>query len=61
MPVKQIIGKDSLFMQRGFPTWVKRHMGIDFEVHEGGHMFPLEYPQSTVARIKALIAEAASS
>ena len=61
MPVKQIIGKDSLFMQRGFPTLVKRHMGIDFEVHEGGHMFPLEYPQSTVARIKALIAEAASS
>ena len=30
-------------------------MGIDFEVHEGGHMFPLEYPASTVERIKALI------
>ena len=55
VPAKQIIGKDSLFFKRGFPALVKQRMGIDFEVHEGGHMFPLEYPASTVERIKALI------
>ncbi|MFW2176830.1 MULTISPECIES: alpha/beta fold hydrolase [unclassified Moraxella] len=57
MPTKQIIGHDSLFMKRGFPQLVKKRMGIDFEVHKGGHMFPLEHPVSTVNRIKALIKE----
>ena len=61
VPAKQIIGKDSLFIKRGFPQLVKQRMGIDFEVHKGGHMFPLEYPDSTVARIKALIKEVADN
>lgn len=55
VPAKQIIGQDSLFIKRGFPQLVKQRMGIDYEVHKGGHMFPLEYPDSTVARIKAMI------
>lgn len=55
MPIKQIIGEESLFLKRGFPQLVKKHMGIDFEVHQGGHMFPLEYPESVVTRIKQLI------
>lgn len=55
VPVTQIVGEDSLFYQRGFPQKIKAQMGIDFEVHQGGHMFPLEYPDSTVERIKALI------
>lgn len=55
MPVTQLVGADSIFYQRGFPQAVKEQMGVDFEVHVGGHMFPLEYPESTVKQIKAII------
>lgn len=53
--VKQIIGEESIFQKRGFPALIKQTMGIDYEIHPGGHMFPLEYPQSVVSRINALI------
>lgn len=55
VPAKQIIGKDSLFIKRGFPQIVKQRMGIDFELHDGGHMFPLEHPNEVAKRIKAII------
>lgn len=57
VPVCQIVGQDSLFYKRGFADLVKQRMGIDYHVHQGGHMFPLEYPDSTVEQIKALIAK----
>lgn len=60
MPIKQIIGEDSLFYKRGFPQQVKTHMGIDFETHQGGHMFPLEYPESVINRVKAIIRQQAN-
>lgn len=55
VPITQIVGADSIFYQRGFPQSIQAQMGVSFEVHAGGHMFPLEYPDSTVAQIKALI------
>lgn len=55
VPIIQIVGKDSLFYRRGFVNLVKERMGIDYQLHEGGHMFPLEYPDSVVAHIKTRI------
>lgn len=57
VPAKIIVGKNSRFMERGYPEIIKKRMGIEYEVHQGGHMFPLEYPESTVERIKAIIHE----
>lgn len=61
IPAKLVIGQDSRFLARGFPHMIKQHMGIDYEVHEGGHMFPLEYPDSTVATIKKIIHQQAQN
>lgn len=57
VPVKLIVGEDSRFYKKGYPSIIKNRIGIDFEVHQGGHMFPLEYPESTVERVKAIIKE----
>lgn len=59
VPVTQIVGEDSIFYQRGFPQITKERMGINFDVQKGGHMFPLEYPDNTVAKIKAIIRQQA--
>ena len=56
-PVTLIIGEDSLFLQREFPQQVQARLGIAYQTHKGGHMFPLEYPDSVAARILAVIAQ----
>lgn len=61
MPIIQIVGKDSLFYRRGFVDLVKQQMGIDYQLHEGGHMFPLEYPDSVVEMIKQRIHQVQSA
>ena len=55
-PVRLIIAEDGIFLKRKFPQKVKKRLGIDFETHPGGHMFPLEQPEAVAARIKALLA-----
>lgn len=45
-PVTLIIGEESLFLKRKFPQQIKARLGIDFQTHAGGHMFPLERPDS---------------
>lgn len=55
VPTHIIVGQDSRFMQRGYPDIIKKRMGIEYEGHQGGHMFVLEYPESTIERVKALI------
>ncbi|XID75516.1 alpha/beta fold hydrolase [Alkanindiges sp. WGS2144] len=57
VPVKLVVGQDSQFLSRGFPQRVKRLLGIDYIVTEGGHMFPLEHPESVARLIKQLIVE----
>lgn len=48
VPVTLIIGEDSLFLKRKFPQIIQKRLKIPFKVHAGGHMFPLEYPDSVV-------------
>lgn len=54
-PVTLIIGEDSLFLRRRFPQQVKSRLGIPYETHAGGHMFPLEHPKSVAVQVLKLI------
>ncbi|GAF52987.1 LOW QUALITY PROTEIN: predicted hydrolase or acyltransferase [Psychrobacter sp. JCM 18900] len=55
VPVTLIIGQDSIFLKRRFPQQIKSRLGIPYETHEGGHMFPLEYPESVSKLVLGLI------
>lgn len=54
-PVTLIIGEESLFLKRRFPQQVKSRLGIPYTTHAGGHMFPLEHPQSVALQVLTLI------
>ena len=54
-PVTLIIGEGSLFLKRKFPQQIKARLGINYQTHEGGHMFPLEHPDSVSADVLDLI------
>ena len=56
-PVTLIIGEDSVFFKQRFPQQINARLGIDYETHAGGHMFPLEYPESVSERVLSLIAQ----
>ncbi len=56
-PVTLIIGEDSIFLKRRFPQQIKSRLGIDYQTHKGGHMFPLEHPESVAEQVLALIAQ----
>lgn len=56
VPVLLLAGQDSLFYQRGLPQWARFQMGIPYTLMKGGHMFPMEYPEETLARIRDVIA-----
>ncbi|WP_296405007.1 alpha/beta hydrolase [Psychrobacter sp.] len=58
-PVTLLIGDDSQFYKRGYPQKVRRRLSIPFKLHSGGHMFPLEHPDSVANLILATIAEQA--
>ena len=60
-PVTLVIGEDSIFLKRRFPQQIKSRLGIDYQTHAGGHMFPLEYPESVAQQVLALIAQQAST
>ncbi len=55
VPVDLVVGQDSLFLEHKFPQITQNKLGIPFSVVPGGHMFPLEHPLDTVAKIKSLI------
>ncbi|MGO1624300.1 MAG: alpha/beta fold hydrolase, partial [Psychrobacter sp.] len=55
VPATLIIGEDSLFLKRRFPQQVKSRLGIPFKTHVGGHMFPLEHPDSVSRQVLSLI------
>ncbi|WP_343596613.1 alpha/beta hydrolase [Acinetobacter sp.] len=50
-----LVGRESMFYQKKFTEMVHRQLQIPFSVTDGGHMFPLEYPEKTVEQIRALI------
>ena len=54
-PVTLLIGEDSLFLKRQFPKMVQTRLGIPYVTHAGGHMFPLEYPESVSMQVLKLI------
>jgi pimeloyl-ACP methyl ester carboxylesterase len=54
-PVTLIIGADSIFLKRQFPQQVKSRLGIPYQTHAGGHMFPLEYPDSVAQQVLTVI------
>lgn len=55
-PVTLIIGEDSVFYKQKFPQKVNARLGIHFETHPGGHMFPLEHPKSVSKRVLEILA-----
>lgn len=55
VPVTLVIGTDSLFLKHRFPQKINRRLGIPFVTHQGGHMFPLEHPESVVELVQSLI------
>lgn len=55
VPATLVIGKDSQFFKRGFPQRVKRSLGINYKLMNGGHMFPLEHPVEVATMIKSLV------
>jgi len=56
-PVTLIIGEESLFLKRQFPQQINQRLGIHFETHAGGHMFPLEHPDAVGDRVLSIIAK----
>ncbi len=54
-PVTLIIGADSLFLKRRFPQQVTSRLGIPYQTHSGGHMFPLEQPESVAQQVLTVI------
>lgn len=55
VPVTLIIGKDSIFLKRRFPQQIQSRLRIHYITHAGGHMFPLEYPESVAQQVLKLI------
>ena len=55
VPVTLIIGEDSIFLKRRFPQQIKSRLRIPYITHAGGHMFPLEHPESVSQQVLALI------
>ena len=55
VPVTLIIGEDSVFLKRRFPQQIKWRLRIPYVTHAGGHMFPLEHPESVSQQVLALI------
>ncbi|MCG2609823.1 alpha/beta hydrolase [Acinetobacter sp. SM34] len=55
VPVHLITAEQSHFYKQGLPQGMKKTYGVEFSVVEGGHMFPLEQPESTAQSVKKII------
>lgn len=55
VPTQLIMGKDSIFVKRGFPEIAKRDFSIPYQLTDGGHMFPLEHPDHVAGLIRQAI------
>ncbi|UNT63611.1 alpha/beta hydrolase [Acinetobacter towneri] len=55
VPVHLITAKHSPFYLQGLPQGMQKTYGIEFSVVEGGHMFPLENPETTATHVQQLI------
>lgn len=55
MPIHVLVGQKSEFLKHKFPQIAQKKLAIPYDIVEGGHMFPLEFPMETVQKIKSLI------
>lgn len=55
--VTLIVGSDSQFQHRGFPKKITKRLSIPYTLHKGGHMFPLEHPDSVAELIMNTISD----
>lgn len=55
IPVHLVVGDSSPFLKRQFPQIAQKKLGIPFTITQGGHMFPLEHPQTVAQLVKDLI------
>lgn len=55
LPMHVVVGEESIFHKKRFPTLIQKKFGIPFTVTPGGHMFPLEHPVMVADLIKQLI------
>lgn len=55
VPVHLITARHSPFYLQGLPQGMQKTYGIEFSVVEGGHMFPLENPETTATHVQQLI------
>ncbi len=59
--VTLLIGEDSQFQQRRFPQKILKRLSIPYKLHPGGHMFPLEHPDSVAKLIIDTVMQQAGS
>lgn len=59
-PATLIVGRQSIFLKRKFPQQIKARLRIPFRTHMGGHMFPLEHPESVANMVLSCIVEQAN-
>ena len=57
VPAAVIVGKDSHFAKTGCPERLARQQPVKLIYTDGGHMFPLERPEETVALIRQTLKE----
>ncbi len=56
-PVTLVIGEESKFLTLKFPQKIQKRLKIPFVTHKGGHMFPLEYPDSVADTVLDIFAK----
>ena len=56
VPIHLMTAEQSQFYQQGLPQGMHKIYQINYSVVEGGHMFPLEYPEATATVVKAQLA-----
>ncbi|MEQ1070476.1 alpha/beta hydrolase [Acinetobacter lwoffii] len=56
VPMHLLTAEQSQFYQQGLPQGIHKIYRINYSVVEGGHMFPLEYPEATAKAVKAQLA-----
>lgn len=55
VPVTLIIGEKSIFLRQQFPQKIQARLKIPFVTHAGGHMFPLEHPESVATLVLEML------
>ncbi len=55
VPAMILAGRDSPMVAAGYYQQIQERLGIAYQLHQGGHMFPLEYPKKTAQALLVLV------